>query len=164
NPQPGSVTQSAPEKFHWEQVESADYPTYIANLRSIGCPEQTIHDIIAADVHALHASRGEPQSFAGEEAAVVTARLGSQTKRDPAREVAPAPRALRSQVTDLSVLVPLVFQEADASLLKLDDRQTAVIAELREKFCDDLRDVNQNPNDPAYCLRWREAQRENDDL
>src|SRR5262249_37412952 len=41
-------------KFTWGQVESADYPTYIANLRSIGCPEPTIKDIIAADVHALY--------------------------------------------------------------------------------------------------------------
>src|SRR5579863_3346546 len=26
--------------FSWEQVESADYATYIKNLRDIGCPEQ----------------------------------------------------------------------------------------------------------------------------
>jgi hypothetical protein len=43
--------------FHWSQVESSDYPTYIANLRSVGCPEQTIHDIIAADVDSVYASR-----------------------------------------------------------------------------------------------------------
>ena len=30
---------------------------YIANLRSIGCPEQTIHDIIAADLDSVYASR-----------------------------------------------------------------------------------------------------------
>ena len=41
----------------WSHVESADYPTYIANLRSIGCPEQTIRDIIIADVNALYARR-----------------------------------------------------------------------------------------------------------
>src|SRR5437588_1389425 len=43
--------------FSWREVESADYPTYIANLRSIGCPEQTIRDIIIADVNALYAKR-----------------------------------------------------------------------------------------------------------
>lgn len=41
----------------WSHVESPDYPTYIANLRSIGCPEQTIRDIIIADVNALYAKR-----------------------------------------------------------------------------------------------------------
>jgi hypothetical protein len=43
--------------FSWHDLESADYPTYIANLRDIGCPEQTIRDIIIADVNALYAKR-----------------------------------------------------------------------------------------------------------
>ena len=43
--------------FSWQEVESADYPTYIGNLRDIGCPEQTIRDIIVADVNALYAHR-----------------------------------------------------------------------------------------------------------
>jgi hypothetical protein len=41
----------------WQEVESPDYPTYITNLRSIGCPEQTIRDIIIADVNALYARK-----------------------------------------------------------------------------------------------------------
>ncbi len=41
----------------WAHVESPDYATYIANLRSIGCPEQTIRDIIIADVNSLFAKR-----------------------------------------------------------------------------------------------------------
>lgn len=41
----------------WAHVESPDYTTYIQNLRSIGCPEQTIRDIIIADVDALYARR-----------------------------------------------------------------------------------------------------------
>jgi LysM repeat protein len=43
--------------FSWREVESADYPTYIANLRDIGCPEQTIRDIIIADVNMLYARK-----------------------------------------------------------------------------------------------------------
>src|SRR6267154_3522550 len=43
--------------FSWQEVESPDYPTYIANLRSIGCPEQTIRDIIIADVNALYSRK-----------------------------------------------------------------------------------------------------------
>ncbi len=43
--------------FSWSELESADYPTYIANLRDIGCPEQTIRDIIIADVNVLFARR-----------------------------------------------------------------------------------------------------------
>lgn len=61
-------TNSAPAKprvnvvmrtqhFTWQEVESADYVTYIANLRAIGCPAQTIRDLIVADVNQLYAHR-----------------------------------------------------------------------------------------------------------
>jgi LysM repeat protein len=43
--------------FSWREVESADYPTYVANLRQIGCPEQTIRDLIIADVNVLYSRR-----------------------------------------------------------------------------------------------------------
>jgi len=43
--------------FTWREVESDDYPTYVANLRDIGCPEQTIRDIIIADINALYTRR-----------------------------------------------------------------------------------------------------------
>src|ERR1043165_9088738 len=40
--------------FSWSEIESPDYQQYIANLRDIGCPEQTIRDIIVADVNQLY--------------------------------------------------------------------------------------------------------------
>ncbi|MFO1498327.1 MAG: hypothetical protein U1G07_08050 [Verrucomicrobiota bacterium] len=46
--------------FSWREVESEDYKQYIANLRGIGCPEQTIRDIILADINKLYAAREEP--------------------------------------------------------------------------------------------------------
>ena len=47
------VTNTVAQKFDWSSVESDDYKKYIANLRSIGCPEETIRDIITADVNKL---------------------------------------------------------------------------------------------------------------
>ena len=53
-----TVTNQVPaQKFGWQAVESEDYKQYIANLRSIGCPEETIRDIIIADVNKLFESR-----------------------------------------------------------------------------------------------------------
>lgn len=46
--------------FTWQQVESEEYKNYIANLRGIGCPEQTIRDVIIADVNKLYAAREKP--------------------------------------------------------------------------------------------------------
>ncbi len=43
--------------FSWSEIESEDYEKYIQNLRAIGCPEQTIRDIILADVNKLYNER-----------------------------------------------------------------------------------------------------------
>lgn len=53
--------------FSWREVESADYPTYIANLRDIGCPEQTIRDIIIADVNAMYSRRRATELVSAEQ-------------------------------------------------------------------------------------------------
>lgn len=68
-PQPKAVSpppRSAPAvpagraTVDWQQVESPDYRKYVENLRAIGCPEQTIRDIVTADVvQAYAARRGE---------------------------------------------------------------------------------------------------------
>lgn len=62
------VTNTVSQKFDWNAVESDDYKKYIANLRAIGCPEETIRDIITADVNKLFESRhkalaGPPKKF-----------------------------------------------------------------------------------------------------
>lgn len=40
--------------FSWRMIESEDYRQYIANLRAVGCPEQTIRDIIVANIERLY--------------------------------------------------------------------------------------------------------------
>ncbi len=45
------------QNLDWRTLESDDYALYIANLRRIGCPEDTIRDIIIADVNKLYAAR-----------------------------------------------------------------------------------------------------------
>lgn len=51
------VTNDAVTQINWRMVESDDYRKYIENLRSIGCPEETIRDIITADVNKLFEAR-----------------------------------------------------------------------------------------------------------
>ena len=51
------VTVVQTNDFNWRQLESEDYRTYITRLRAIGCPEQTIRDIIIADIDQLMAPR-----------------------------------------------------------------------------------------------------------
>jgi hypothetical protein len=47
----------AAQMFRWSQVESDDYRAYIERLRAIGCPDQTIRDLIIADIDKLFAPR-----------------------------------------------------------------------------------------------------------
>ena len=49
------ITQT--NQLDWSSLESSDYREYIANLRSVGCPEATIRDIIMTDVMRLYAQR-----------------------------------------------------------------------------------------------------------
>src|SRR5689334_19149507 len=53
--------------FAWQQLESPDYTIYIANLRDIGCPEQTIRDIIIADVNAMYTRRRATEIFTADQ-------------------------------------------------------------------------------------------------
>lgn len=46
-----------PSGFSWASLETTNYPAYIENLRAIGCPEQTIRDIVVADVAKLYAQK-----------------------------------------------------------------------------------------------------------
>src|SRR5687767_3763335 len=45
------------QSVDWCMVESEDYVSYIANLRAIGCTEETIRDLIIADVNKLFEDR-----------------------------------------------------------------------------------------------------------
>jgi len=45
--------------FKWKDVESSDYRVYMANLRAIGCPEQTVRDVVSADLLQLFSDRAK---------------------------------------------------------------------------------------------------------
>lgn len=85
----GERIVAAPVSFRWSQLESTNYLTYIANLRSIGCPEQTIRDLISAEVDSWFAPLREkvlrePASGAG--AAVPAIGQGATSKLERLHE------------------------------------------------------------------------------
>jgi hypothetical protein len=166
-------SNTATRTFNWSELESEDYRTYITNLRRIGCPEQTIRDIITADVAGLYAPRRkklESDSAHGqnlaeqllalrqEETWVVATLLGDQS--EPAASSTSSdipPRSGRTQAGQL-VSMPLVFQDVDLSELKLNRDQLQAIEDLRQRFLDEIGGAQQNPNDPAYRERWLGSQ------
>jgi hypothetical protein len=69
---PVTVEQTAPavqlvtnalRSLNWRRVESEDYAQYVARLRSLGCPEQTICEIVTADVNEMFRRRSKPEVY-----------------------------------------------------------------------------------------------------
>ncbi len=53
NPNPSAARPA----FNWKQVESEDYRSFLNNLRQIGCPDQTVRDIVSADLMQSYAPK-----------------------------------------------------------------------------------------------------------
>ena len=120
----GSPEGTQKSGFHWRQVESADYLAYIANLRRIGCPEQTLRDIILADVNTLYAPRYA--ALAG--GAPELAWWGKFDKKRPVRpELADQLRALNAEKK--AVLQRLIGNLTGAELAGIETG----VASLREQ-------------------------------
>jgi len=182
-PTPASPPAAETRPFHWSQIESADYHTYIANLRGIGCPEQTIRDIITADVESLYAARRRPleaklatESSAGrlavqrelqelrqQEASFVAALVGAASvSTEPGSVAEFPPSGSVQQEPPGRISLPLVFQAFDPSAIDLTAEQVQVIDDLRARFTAGIGGLNQDPNDPAYRERWLSSQPEVD--
>ena len=193
--QPAPVAPAAaeitPTPFRWSQLESSDYPTYIANLRTIGCPELTVREIIAADVADLFGPRRGPllarmsagatpaehnqaeaglRQLAGEETAIMRKLFGTPNPVGPVEPsseqvaVSPAPaRVPRSQRQDMTAVMPLAFQDINPNALKLTAEDQQAIADVRQSFLADL-GTDLDVNSPEYLHRWQKAQKQADSL
>jgi hypothetical protein len=176
--QPSPDYRTNVQPFQWSQLESTDYRSYIANLRGIGCPEQTIRDIITADVDSVFAKRRDKltESTAGapmrdsltalrqEEDQFLIRLLDPQS--DTGAEIAATPqpaRLLRAKSPDSIPALPLVLQNVDLTALKLNSSQMEIIDNLRQKFREEIA-AGSDTNDPAYRERWLKAQHESDSL
>ena len=156
-----AVSSSFPT-FRWSQLESPDYRVYVANLRAVACPEQTIHDIIVADIGALYSARRQQFGLDGsgtgawsrsEETELAASVLGTTAKTA-------AVESEHSQAPSM----PLVFQKVDVAALGLAPGQVKAIDELRQQFMDQIGGSGQDAADPAYRERWQQAQPESDEM
>jgi hypothetical protein len=145
NPRHEASAEPAAAAFHWSQVESDDYPTYISNLRAIGCPEQTISLIVTGELNAVYAEKrqqleaqrsqespGQASSLdipklQQEESDVIASLLGPK----PASGMVPGSGTVSAQSVSASqdaaqavtsVSVPLAFQ-IDPNLLRANGVQ-----------------------------------------
>jgi hypothetical protein len=188
---PPAVEQTvAPEPaapFRWSQIESTNYLTYVSNLRSIGCPERTIRDLIVADVESLYGPRrdrlrqrsaGFSSGLAGrldelgrEETNLISYILSSPS---PMRQTddTPVPASSSTPVNDRASLsasqaapsLPLAFTSVDTNFVQLNDRQWGLIQNLQRGFVDELGGAKADPASADYAERWSKAQPEYDEM
>jgi hypothetical protein len=178
------ATSPAPAAFHWSQLESTDYRTYVANLRSIGCPEQTVRDIVTADLDsAVYAPKREQlrqrlaanggggavlgrQSFEAklrqEELRFVNALLG-QPAEPETRMLADSSRSAQTsapadQGPSTPASMPLIFLATGTNALGLNESQLAAVERLKRQFVQALGGEKLDPNGPEYAARWAQAQ------
>lgn len=62
----GLTSSPVAPTFHWSQIESGDYAQYTANLRAVGCPEQTVREILRADLAQALQPAGRLVAIPGE--------------------------------------------------------------------------------------------------
>lgn len=52
-----TVAATAPVTLRWSDIESEDYPMYVANLRKAGCPDPVLRRIIGAELREMYARK-----------------------------------------------------------------------------------------------------------
>jgi hypothetical protein len=137
-------------RFTWRFIESTDFKQYIANLRAVGCPEQTIQDIIIAEVNKLYAGkeaelRLRPEHLKPWETFGVSTRVAMDRERR-LRQLLREKRALLKDLLgiDVSVEIPQSFaglsrrdqSRYDEALAKLPEGKREFVRAIQEQYWD----------------------------
>jgi hypothetical protein len=166
--QPRMGAGNAPH-FHWSEVESADYKEYIGKLRDIQCPEETIRDIIVADINKLYAPREAGLRVAGDEEASVSEdrsqRIAPFERRRQLRELQKEKNALLKELLGIELpLDPLRARGArsyelfEAAFKALPAEKRDFVREIQETYwqnSDALKDKYNNRRTTEYIEEYR---------
>jgi len=179
-----------PRSFDWVQVQSADLETYVANLRSTGCPEATIRNIVAPLIAQQFENRQKQVRANSTEQDPGAVAAALESSRDAASALeeklfgseklddTSAPSTLGQPNIAVSRTNALVAESStqgqaarfvmpvallDASDAGLNPQQTAILDNLRQNFVEAIGGANQDPGDSTYASRWTKAQADSDD-
>jgi hypothetical protein len=172
NPDTKTVTVTLPATgLDWRGVESEDYKKYIANLRAIGCPEETIRDIIIADVNKLFEQRkremtGTTNKFQFWKTGTFFTDMFNEEKLNKHRELAKEKRELLKELLGVEVAEkPDVMAGMNPYETLLDflppDRQNALM-ELEQSFAAKtmkrIKDAQNNPDVLRELMKEKDAE------
>lgn len=165
-------------EFRWRQLESEDYRTYIERLRSIGCPEQTIRDIVISDLdklmaprlQAINGRRGDLQFWHSEEEELMNDR-DPRAVRQAQREVDREKRAVIEELLGVDLVrermrlkgeqdyyerrLGFLAEDRRTELRKVLERYDELEQGIREKEWDEGQPLG--PQDRAQLRKLRQA-------
>jgi hypothetical protein len=124
----GTQLKTPPAKFTWASLASPDLQRYANNLRRVGCPEQTIKDIMLAEVNRLftpreRALKARPDDIAPWEKQGTFSRYSSETKL---RQLLNEKRSLLKELTGMDVDVSMPTRLAGRDEVKFNAAFSAV--------------------------------------
>lgn len=167
-----TVTITLPgNALDWRIVESEDYKKYIANLRAIGCPEETIRDIIIADVNKLFDQRkrevtGSTNKFQFWKTGTFFTDMFNEEKLNQHRALAKEKRALLKELLGVDVAEkPDLMAGMNPYETLLDflpaERQNALV-DLEQSFAAKmmkrLKDAQNNPDVMRELMKEKDAE------
>jgi len=148
-----------------------NYRVYVTRLRSAGCPETTVRDIVWGDAERVFAKKRQELNLDARQAGkwstaaerqMVADLLGDASLAAGGSE-ATAPGQSDAQPAAVA-LYPLVFQPVDLAALGFNDDQVSAVEQVRQQFIDAIGGTNQNPAASDYWQRWQQAQKTVDTL
>ncbi len=161
----GSTAREA-RGFRWSQVESTDYKTYIANLRSMGCPEQTIRDLIIADVNKLYAERERPLRSPAPDDSGTDLAADEIERRRQLREIQLEKRAVLKELLDVEVPLDLLpssgsrnYDAFEMAFNFLPAAKRDAVQTLQENYwqkSDELKKAFNQQQTPEYLAQYRQ--------
>ena len=114
-----------------------------------------------ASLKAEQTIKAQLQQLPSQETLLIANLLGLQPAPDQMTAAASAPAAQDQggqSKEEKPVTMPFVFLNVDPAALNLNEEQVQAIADLRQNFVEQIGGTNQNPDDPAYLARWRQAE------
>lgn len=169
--------------FSWHRIESSDYRQYVANLRAIGCPEQTLRDIVIADVTKMFAPREQSLKAMLTNATTVrsAAMLAEKGKKDfeirkQLRAVQLEKNALLQELVGVQLPVDLLrtatgrnYAEFEAAFNALPPGKRDLVRDIQETYwqnsttlSEKFRGTNANSNwrTPEYLVEYSKLNQE----
>ena len=167
-----SVTITVPSTaLDWRIVESEDYKKYIANLRAIGCPEETIRDIIVADVNKLFEQRrrevtGSTNKFQFWKTGTFFTDMFNEEKLNKHRELAKEKRDLLKELLGVDVAEkpdPMAGMNPYETLLDFlpAEKQNALVEHEQSfaaKMMKRMKDAQNNPEVMRELMKEKDAE------